>query len=522
MPEGERLGGRARFGPGALAGVCALLVVAALVVPPAVRSRSSAGTAAGAGRAQAPVPVVLIVFDELPVVSLMDASREIDEELFPNFAALGATSTWYRNATAVAELTRGALPSILTGLDPEQVSLSLGGRVPETIFTMLAPTHDVLVSRAFPTLCSLELCPVTPLAEPPADLPLSVFAAEARGRAFLSFLDRLGETSDPCLCVLHAVMPHSPWRYLPSGQQYPKTEPMPGQVEAPGPGRRWRNNPWLVKQAHQRHLLQTGFVDRLLGAVIDRLHLGGRFEDAMVVVMADHGIAFTPGELKRAATVATAGEVAHVPLFVKMPNQSNAEVVDAPVQVIDVVPTIADVVELTRPPVFDGTPLSDGPAGGEVRRIGSVDLPGDYRALDRALRRRLRAFPGARTWDDFLHIAPPGGARWLGRHPRVTETSAAATATLSGLTALEQASPTDPVIPALVRGELQGRDPATSETLAVAIDGRIAALTKTYRASGEERFYALVPPRVFRDPPHTVSVMSLGSDGRWVELPLAR
>ncbi len=38
-----------------------------------------------------PAPVVLVVFDELPLASIMDREGDLDTELFPNFARLGRT-----------------------------------------------------------------------------------------------------------------------------------------------------------------------------------------------------------------------------------------------------------------------------------------------------------------------------------------------------------------------------------------------------------------------------------------------
>jgi hypothetical protein len=63
-------------------------------------------------------PVVLVVFDALPVRLLEDATGHIDSERFPNFAALARTGTWYRNATTIHESTRFSVPAILDGERP--------------------------------------------------------------------------------------------------------------------------------------------------------------------------------------------------------------------------------------------------------------------------------------------------------------------------------------------------------------------------------------------------------------------
>ena len=58
-------------------------------------------------------PVVMIIFDELPVTALMDEQRQIDAVRYPNFAALAQTATWFRNTTTVADTTLIAVPAIL-------------------------------------------------------------------------------------------------------------------------------------------------------------------------------------------------------------------------------------------------------------------------------------------------------------------------------------------------------------------------------------------------------------------------
>ena len=76
-------------------------------------------------------PVVMVVFDEFPSLSLLDRSGRIDPVRYPNFAALAGDATWFRNATTVQGNTSLAVPAILTGRypldreqDPDRVRLS--------------------------------------------------------------------------------------------------------------------------------------------------------------------------------------------------------------------------------------------------------------------------------------------------------------------------------------------------------------------------------------------------------------
>ena len=67
---------------------------------------------------QSDTPVVLVIFDELPTISLMGAGGQIDAASYPGFGQLAATSTWYRNATTVADGTFVAVPAISDGPAP--------------------------------------------------------------------------------------------------------------------------------------------------------------------------------------------------------------------------------------------------------------------------------------------------------------------------------------------------------------------------------------------------------------------
>ena len=78
--------------------------------------------AAVAGPRQSTVPIVHVVFDELPLSTLVGADGDIDAKLFPNFARLARASTWYRNATTVNDLTAAAVPAQLTGEQPGRTS----------------------------------------------------------------------------------------------------------------------------------------------------------------------------------------------------------------------------------------------------------------------------------------------------------------------------------------------------------------------------------------------------------------
>ena len=106
-----------------------------------------------------PAPVVLIAFDELPVMSLLDGDGHIDADAFPAFADLADESNWYRNNTGVSPVTPSALPAILTGqLPTETFPAPVATNFNESIFTLLGGTYDVDAVETLTRVCPTTIC----------------------------------------------------------------------------------------------------------------------------------------------------------------------------------------------------------------------------------------------------------------------------------------------------------------------------------------------------------------------------
>ena len=102
--------------------------------------------------------MVVVVFDALPLSSLLNESGRIDAGRHPHFAALADESHWFRNATTVAEETTFALPAILTGVYPRWKLLPLARNYPQSLFTLLAGSHELHVVEPVTQLCPVALC----------------------------------------------------------------------------------------------------------------------------------------------------------------------------------------------------------------------------------------------------------------------------------------------------------------------------------------------------------------------------
>jgi hypothetical protein len=111
-------------------------------------------------------------------------------------------------------------------------------------------------------------------------------------------------------------------------------------------------------QGYQRHLLQLGLVDALLGELLDRLDAERLADRALLVVTADHGASFRAGESHRdPARMSHPEDAFAVPLFVKLPGQREGRVDLRNAETVDVLPTVAHALGVALPWPVDGCSL---------------------------------------------------------------------------------------------------------------------------------------------------------------------
>jgi hypothetical protein len=103
--------------------------------------------------------------------------------------------------------------------------------------------------------------------------------------------------------------------------------------------------------------MQVGYVDKMVGDLVSRLKESGKYDDALVIIVADHGYGFQQGMTGR--DISKEPAVLHIPLFVKYPRQKKGVINEKYVYNIDVVPTIADVLNVELPWSVDGESLLD-------------------------------------------------------------------------------------------------------------------------------------------------------------------
>jgi hypothetical protein len=312
----------------------------------------------------------------------------------------------------------------------------------------------------------------------------------------------------PTLYFIHVLLPHTPWLYLPDGRARAVATP-----NAPGRnGELWVNGQ-LAVQAWQRHLLQVGFTDRLVGKFLRRLHQTGLWDKALVVVTADHGISFRGGDLRRRPTRRNLAELAFTPLFMKLPAQAQGRIVDDHVQPVDILPTIADVLGIKVPWKLDGRSALTGsrpPTRVDVAGV-TARYPAALTQRRGSLARQLGLF-GSGTWGPRL--AGTGAYRRLvgasvSTLAAATDPGGSASVDAVGSKLLRKLPRGSALVPSPLAGTLAGIAPG--QAVAVALNGRIAAVSVAYRnpGGGPVRFSALAAESAFRTGRNSVRVFVL-------------
>lgn len=108
--------------------------------------------------------------------------------------------------------------------------------------------------------------------------------------------------------------------------------------------------------SEQRHLLQAQYTDRLIGELLDGLRDEGLYDDSVVIVAADHGASFEVRTSTRNVADSTIDAIAYAPLLIKRPGQAKGSIDDSNLMSFDLLPTIADILDLPIPWAVDGAP----------------------------------------------------------------------------------------------------------------------------------------------------------------------
>jgi len=522
------------------------------------------------------VPVVMVVFDEVSTIAFEDADERIDPVLYPNLAALAKDATWFRYATAPTDMTGTATPTILTGSVAERYHPPILSSYPRNLFTLLGGQYRMKVSQEATDLCPRDLCEDASGESAAArdralasdlglvylhviapdgierDLPsvsdtVGNFGSDTgstqtegspghtghvevlhelgggRPARFENFVRSIDRTARPTLYYKHSLLPHVPFQYFPDGHRY-RTQPhdvIPGLTDAPSWG-----NEYLLQQAYQRHLLQAGFADRLLGTLLRRLREKDLYDRALIIVTADNGESFLHRRANRhLATPGTVEDIADTPLFVKRPFEHSGRVSNRHVRTEDILPTIADVLGIDMPWRVDGSSVfdksADIPSNVDVfMRSGRglrLSLPEFRRRIGAALARKIELFGE--------HGRAPG-LFGIGPHPELigqpvgSVPHAPASAEINDPGAYSAVHLRSDFLPAQLSGTLHDPGGSGSRDLAVALNGQIVAVGQSFRLAGNdaEQFSIMLPEGSFREGRNSVDLLSVTGPSRRLHL----
>jgi arylsulfatase A-like enzyme len=110
---------------------------------------------------------------------------------------------------------------------------------------------------------------------------------------------------------------------------------------------------------HARHDEVLVFVDEWVGRMLDELKAEGRYDESLIVLLGDHGDAFWEHGFIEHSHMPY-DELVNVPLIIKLPGSAQAgRRVDAMVGLVDVAPTLLEVVGAAAPEGMDGKSFRD-------------------------------------------------------------------------------------------------------------------------------------------------------------------
>jgi hypothetical protein len=483
-------------------------------------------------------PILFVVFDELPTELLLDGDRNIDAALFPNLAAFADDSTWYRNNTTNATTTRVAVPTIMTGKFPTEDRVPTSQSYPESIFTLLGGSYEMHVQEPITAVCPPNLCVrgegggLRALLRRSREIWFQRLEREGEQQQIQDpfriddgilnasrldltrqFTTGVAAAPGPRLDFAHVLLPHQQWELLPSDKSY--------DVEMDGLIFLHWHDADAGAVARVRSLLQLQLADKLLGEMLGKLRALGTYDDALVVVTADHGVSFQGETPVRAMTEENRHDIAFAPLLIKAPRQTEGRIDERNAQAIDVVPTIADLLDLEVPWELDGVSLAgpDQRPGSEKRILlhdydeidpgpdGTITLdaselypkvlagapvaPGDPADPLRVYRFGVHGGLLGRAVDDIGvgDAAGPGG-------------------TIHG--ADREYDPAGASAPVYVRARVDTTAPLP---VALAVNGRVAAWSHTHEAFGDPNVWFMIPEPLLRPGRNELRMYLIEGDG---------
>jgi hypothetical protein len=510
-------------------------------------------------------PIVVVLLDELPSNTLVDENDRLDKKRYPGFGELAENATWFRNAYTVYDSTERAQPAIMDGNLPERDKQPISSDHPNSIFTIFAKSHRLNVDEEATSVCPSDLCKnqlgeeaypkrISSMAEdlglvwlhvvsppdiendlasvsenwgnfgggdqteaqaptPGSDVNTRANLNRGRSARFQAWMERIVPGHRPALNFKHTLMPHVPWQYLPSGRLYRRqpNDPIPAL-----------SNQAFEDQGQldvllQRHFLQTGFADLELQQLWKRLKAEGLWDKSLIVVAADHGVAFPHARERRRLGRQTAREIAPIPLFIKAPQQQRAKVNKSWVETIDILPTILDILNVDPKVHMDGKSAYSSTV--KNRKTLRFEIRNTFQTLRipaPTFERERAEIIARNNWLFGSGSDGPERLYEIGPHAELIGQPASAAGPpldveLADADDYDDVDPATGYVPAHIVASVNGPDRHPRD-IAVAVNGTIEAVGNTFTlAVGDagELVSVMVPESAFRKGKNTVQVLEV-------------
>jgi hypothetical protein len=224
--------------------------------------------------------------------------------------------------------------------------------------------------------------------------------------------------------------------------------------------------------------MQLGALDQVLGEVVDHLKAADAWDEGTFVLVSDHGVDVTPPGFGRVFDEVSQDELLRIPLFVKVPGQTEGEIRDEPASTIDVLPSLIGLLGIETDWEMDGHSLYDGSEPTAERRLTS--------SLDTFFATLERQHPERGTGNDWWSIVAIGDQGDLVSSSVSDHTMGAPsrlTWRLEGAEALADPASAGNRIPIGLRGVVTSPTDTDDEPpdLVVALDGILSGTVGGYR-----------------------------------------
>ncbi len=291
-----------------------------------------------------PINVLLISIDTLRADHLGAYGYPLATS--PHIDALATESMVFEHCLAPVPITLPSHTSMLTGMYPPHHSVRDNGTFtapPEipTLATILKEagysTHGIIGS--FPLHSRFGLSRGFDVwdedMQSHASSSVRVFfderpASEVARRA-IAMLEH--ETKDPFFMFVHFFDVHQPWEPQPPYDTLNRDLPYDGEI---------------------------GAADAAVGMILQALRRDERWDNTLVIVTSDHGEGLNDHE-EFSHSILLYEETMHVPLIVHIPGSTWQGRLDHTVSLVDIAPTILEVLGIDAPNAMDGRSLLEEP-----------------------------------------------------------------------------------------------------------------------------------------------------------------